>query len=71
LEKQRTGFLLEFTPNLFRCRNDERTRERELRLLVGATLCGRPNTENQEDINNQQTATDNQQMKQIPCVPLL
>jgi len=25
-------------------RNDKRTRERELRLFVGATLCGRPKT---------------------------
>jgi len=34
-------FLMEFTPDLFRCRNDKkaRTREREMRLLVGATLC--------------------------------
>jgi len=42
IEKTKTGFLLEFTPDLFMGRNDKRTREREMRLLVGATLCGRP-----------------------------
>jgi len=34
-------FLLEFNPDLFMGRNDKRAREREMRLLVGATLCGR------------------------------
>jgi hypothetical protein len=29
IEKTRIGFLLEFTPDLFRYRNDKRTRERE------------------------------------------
>jgi len=44
IEKTKTGFLLEFTPDLFMGRNDKRTREREMRLLVGATLCGRSKT---------------------------
>jgi len=43
IEKTRIGLLLEFTPEKSGA-GMTRERERELRLLVGATLCGRPKT---------------------------
>jgi len=52
LEKQRTGFLLEFTPDLFMCRNDKRNQRLQTRNVIpvpdfsGINLSGNPLIEN-------------------------